>query len=133
MNSRVNPGATIMNTGDYQFEAISLMPRGTCASFRGRERGRTDFCSDTTIICQCHSKNQSDTQSGETECILYSTVFSMKHSCLLQFSPLFQVESSLCLLICSLVCQAPSTSNDKHVEKCANYLYRVLILSAIQR
>lgn len=24
MNSRVNPGTTIMNTGDYQFEAISL-------------------------------------------------------------------------------------------------------------
>lgn len=65
---------------------------------------------------------------------IYSIFHSFLYEALMStmFSPLFQMESSLRLLICSLVCQAPSTSNDKYVEKCANYLYRVLILSAIQ-
>lgn len=84
-------------------------------------------------MCHCHSKIQSDTQLWwDWISSVFHNFLSKALSCLLQFSPLYQVESSLCLLICSLVCQAFSTSNNKHAENCSNYLYQVPILSAIQ-
>lgn len=99
----------------------------------GVKGGRKDFCSDTTIMCHCHSKIQSDTQLWwDWISSVFHNFMSKALSCLLQFSPLYQVESSLRLLICSLVCQAFSTSNNKHAENCSNYLYQVPILSAIQ-